>query len=143
MADALTLRVITPEEIALDTTTGSVQLPAVDGGMGVLPKHAPMVTALGTGLVSYTSDAGGLRGPQENDLFVSGGFAEVRDNTVRIVTETSERLGDIDVERAKSAEERARQRLQDRHPDLDLRRAQAAMARALLRLRFGERLKRR
>jgi len=144
MADSLTLRVITPETIALDTTTDSVQLPGVDGGMGILPKHAAMVAALGTGLVRYSAEGQDvMHAPVEQDLFVSGGFAEVRDNTVRIVTETSERVGDIDIQRAKEAEERARKRLLERHPDLDLRRAQAALARALLRLRFSERMRRR
>jgi F-type H+-transporting ATPase subunit epsilon len=139
MADALTLRVITPDAIALDTTAASVQLPAMDGGMGVLPRHAAMVTALGTGLVSYAGEGQA----HESDLFVSGGFAEVRDNTVRIVTETSERVADIDLERAKTSEQRARQRMTERHPDLDLRRAEAALGRALLRLRFGDLARRR
>jgi len=144
MADSLTLRVITPDEIALDVTASVIRLPGVDGEMGILPKHAPMVTALGTGLVSYSGQtAQGAHGVEESDLFVSGGFAEVRDNTVRVVTETSERVGEIDVERAKAAEERARQRLSERHPDLDLRRAQAALARAVLRMRLAGRTRRR
>lgn len=140
MVAPITLRVITPEKIVVDATAGIVRLPALDGSMGVLARHAPMVTALGTGVLSFTPvDADGSREGEEQVLFVSGGFAEVRENTVRVVTESSERATDIDLERAQAAEERARQIITERIPDLDLQRAQAALARAVLRLRIARR----
>lgn len=128
MAESLTLRIITPDSIVLDTPAGSVRVPALDGSMGVLSKHAPMVAALGAGELLYES--GGTR----TSMFVAGGFAEVRDNTVRVVSQASEPPGDIDVERARAAAERARERLRTRGADLDEARAEAALRRALMRV---------
>lgn len=136
MASDLTLRVITPERVLLDTTASSVKVPATDGLMGILPRHAAMVAALETGVLTYKE------GGQDVELFVSGGFAEVRQNTVRILTSVGERPEEIDVERAKAAVERARTRLA---PDkraaeetLDIARANAALRRALFRLQVGQ-----
>jgi len=138
MADTLTLRVITPESIAVDTTASSVKFPALDGLMGVLPRHAPMVAALDAGALTWTEDGA------ERDMFVSGGFAEVRGGTVRVVTEASEPASDIDVERAQRAAERARARLRRRTPAeegelFDLFRAEASMRRAIQRLNVAKR----
>ena len=136
MADALTLRVITPEKVALDQSVSSVRIPGVDGSIGILPRHAPMVAALDTGLLRYRTDAG------ESLLFVSGGFAEVRSNTVRVVTEAGEKPEEIDEERARKAEERARERLAQGRAltgePIDFLRAEAALQRALLRLQVRE-----
>lgn len=133
MAGELTLRVITPEKIALDTVADSVRIPAVDGSMGVLKRHAPMVAALDAGLLRYKS------GGQETVMFVSGGFAEVRANTVRVVTEAGEDVEAIDVERALAAEKRARERLSIRQSaggdPVDLLRAEASLRRAVMRIR--------
>ena len=134
MADALTLRVITPDKIVLDTTATSIRLPAVDGSMGVLSGHAPMVAALDVGELLYTENG------QQQSIFVSGGFAEVRSNTVRIVSEAGERPGDIDEARAREAEERARKRLDESRGlgaagSVDILRAELALRRARMRLR--------
>jgi len=132
MAGSLTLRVITPDRIVLDTTAEVVRLPAVDGSLGVLWNHAPMVAALDMGVMSYRADGA------DRPLFVSGGFVEVRDNTVRVVSEAGERPEEIDVERARAAEQRARQRLEEwRHgtEPVDLLRAELALRRAIFRLR--------
>ena len=107
--------------------------PAVDGGMGVLPRHAAMVVALDSGLLSWTTD-----GVREN-MFVSGGFAEVHDDTVRIVTEGSVAASEIDVERAMRAAQRARVRLRERRVEegtreFDVLRAEASLRRALMRV---------
>jgi F-type H+-transporting ATPase subunit epsilon len=136
MASDLTVRVITPERIALDTTAESVRIPALDGSMGILPRHARMVAALDVGLLRI-KDRG-----IELDVFVSGGFAEVRDNTVRVVTEAGERADEIDPERAREAEQRARERLShiaDSASAIDVLRAEAALHRALVRLRVRTR----
>ena len=138
MADRLTLRIITPEHIALDTTASSVSIPATDGSMGILPRHATMIAALEPGLLHFKQE-GGI----DVEMFVSGGFAEVRDNTVRIVCEAGERAEEIDVERAREAEQRARERL---HVDvtgpgtaIDSLRAEAALERARVRQRISGR----
>ena len=136
---ALTLRIITPESVLLDTTADAVRITALDGGMGILPRHAPMVTALGAGELSYTN------GGQESSLFVAGGFCEVRDNTVRVVADASERPEDIDVERAERARERAHARIHgvrvegEEAVDLDLVRAEFAMRKALVRMKIAKR----
>ena len=137
MAGSLTLRVITPDAIVLDEVTDTVVVPATDGLMGILPKHARMVTALASGSLKYT------RGGQEEHLFVSGGFAEVRNDTLRVITEASERPSEIDVERAERAAERARDRMKTRQVDegeaFDLVRAEASFRRALMRLKVAKR----
>ena len=136
MAGSLTLRVITPERIALDQSVSSVRIPGVDGSIGILPRHAPMVAALDVGLMRYRTDG------REEVMFVSGGFAEVRDNTVRIVSEAGEKPHEIDEARAREAEARARERLsQERAQEgepIDLLRAEVALKRALMRLETRE-----
>ena len=125
----LTLRVITPDKIALDTQADKVRLPGVDGSMGILPRHAHMVAALDAGELDYTV------GGKEHALFVSGGFAEVRDGTVRVVSPAGERPEEIDEARAAEAERRARERLDEvkTGEPIDILRAQAALRRAMLR----------
>jgi F-type H+-transporting ATPase subunit epsilon len=134
----LTLRVITPDRIALDQSVASVRLPGLDGSIGVLPRHAPMIAALDAGLLRYRTTPGG----PEEVLFVAGGFAEVRDNTLRVVSEAGEKPAEIDENRAREAEKRARERIAAGKADggepLDLLRADAALRRALMRLSARE-----
>jgi F-type H+-transporting ATPase subunit epsilon len=128
----LTLRVITPDKIVLDTQAEAVRVPAVDGAMGFLPRHANLVAALDVGLLTWRE------GGREQSLFVSGGFVEVKQDTVRVVSEAGERPSEIDVERARAAEMRARERLdQGRETGvvLDVLRAELALRRAQVRLR--------
>jgi F-type H+-transporting ATPase subunit epsilon len=136
MADALTLRVITPERVALDQSVSSVRIPGVDGSIGILPRHAPMVAALDAGVMRYRT------GGREETMFVSGGFAEVRDNTVRVISPAGELPTDIDEARARAAEARARERLSQKETlegePIDLLRAEAALKRALMRLQTRE-----
>jgi len=136
MAKALTLLVITPTRIALDQPVESLRVPGVDGHIGILPRHAHMLAALDVGLLRYRA------GGQQHALFVSGGFCEVRGETVRVVTEAGERPAEIDEERAREAERRARERLsqsrvQSGEP-IDELRAEAALQRALMRLQARE-----
>ncbi|NOT30423.1 MAG: ATP synthase F1 subunit epsilon, partial [Planctomycetes bacterium] len=101
----LTLRVITPDRIVLDTQAEAVRVPATDGSMGFLPRHAHLVAALDLGLLTWRE------GGKSQTLFVSGGFVEVKQDTVRVVSEAGERPSEIDVPRAREAEKRARERL--------------------------------
>lgn len=127
MAANFTLRVITPDRIALDTTVDSIKVPALDGSMGILPRHAAMVTALDSGELDFVT------GGKSESLFISGGFAEVRGATVRVVADAAERPSDIDVERADKAAERAKDRLRKAAKGVDVLRANAALRRALMR----------
>jgi F-type H+-transporting ATPase subunit epsilon len=126
----LTLRVITPDRIALDTQVSSVRIPGVDGSIGILPRHAHMVAAVDVGLLRYVEDG------VEKAMFVSEGFAEVKDNTLRVVSEAGERPEEIDEARAKEAERRARERLgrlRTTVDPVDVLRADLALRRALVR----------
>lgn len=136
MSGSLTLRVITPDRILVDTTVSEVKFPALDGSMGILPRHATMVAALDAGALSWTPLGEGAG--EQGQMFVSGGFAEVRRNTVRIVTEASEPASEIDVERAERSAERARTRLRGGGGEISLLefdqlRAEGALRRALMR----------
>jgi F-type H+-transporting ATPase subunit epsilon len=128
----LTLRVITPERIALDQQVDAVRLEALDGSLGVLPRHAPMVAALDIGFIRYKV------GGQESVMVSSGGFAEVHGDTLRVVTQASELPSEIDEARAREAERRARERLDQGRAQggeaIDIERAEASLRRALLRL---------
>ena len=144
MADSITLRVITPESVVLDTQVASLQFPGVDGSIGVMRGHAPMVAAVDSGELEYRESKGG----PETFFFVSGGFAEVRDNTVRIVTDACERPTDIDIKRAEEANQRARERLRarktlasDDQVPLDVLRAEAALRRAFVRMSIARKRK--
>ena len=131
MANTLTLRVITPDRIVLDTSVSAVRLPGVDGDIGVLPRHAHMVAAVGVGPLRY------VEGGTEKVLFVAEGFAEVKSNTLRVVCEAGERPDEIDVERAREAEKRARERMGSARvagvEPVDVLRAETALRRALMR----------
>ncbi len=136
MAGEFTLRVITPDRIALDTRVESVRLPGADGALGILPRHAPMVAVIAVGQLVYV-EAG-----ERKSLFVSNGFAEVRQNTVRVVCEAGELPEEIDVARAREAEKRARERLGRRgqtktmseEEAIDFLRAEEALRRAIMRV---------
>ncbi len=132
----LVVRVITPERIVVDTPARSLRVPATDGSMGIFPRHAGMVAALEPGLLSIRLDGG-----MEEEMFVAGGFAEVRGDTVRVLTAAGEKVSEIDVERARAAERRARERLARRggSDEIDHARALAALRRALARLQASAR----
>jgi F-type H+-transporting ATPase subunit epsilon len=130
----LTLRVITPDAIVLDEPVSSVRIPGLDGSLGILPRHAQMVAALDAGLLRYRN------GGADHFMYVSPGFAEVRDDTLRVVCEAASAVEDIDPERARAAEKRARERLEQARTggpeakEIDVARAEAALQRALMRL---------
>jgi len=124
------LEIVTPEQILFRDEVQFVVAPAVEGELGILRNHAPLVAALKIGVLRY-KDAQG----QEKKIAMSGGFMEVVDNTVRVLAETAEHGHEINVLRAKAAAERARQRLMQRDENINYTRAQLAMQRALARLK--------
>lgn len=127
------LEIITPEKTLYSGTVEHVRAPGIDGGFGVLPRHHPMVSALGAGCLHYR-EAGGL----EKQAVVSGGFSEVLRDRMTVLVETAELADSIDRERAVNARDRAKARLKTRRdPELDTDRAEAALTRALNRLRIA------
>jgi F-type H+-transporting ATPase subunit epsilon len=87
VAGALQVSVISPEQVLYEGTASSVTAPAFDGELGILPMHAPLMTLLGTGTLRVESSEGLKR------FQVSGGFLQVVDDTVRVVTEEASLVG--------------------------------------------------
>jgi F-type H+-transporting ATPase subunit epsilon len=107
--------------------------PGVDGELGILPHHAPLMTALQPGEIMIRKDG------VETYLVVSGGFLEVMGNLVTILADASEPSDEIDEERAQKAMEEAQRRLDSRDADLDLEQALTAVKRAGARLKVARR----
>ena len=124
------LRIVTPERVLFSGPVSSLQAPGSEGSFGVLARHAPMVAALKTGPLSFEEEAG------RRSMAVSGGFVEVSGEGVTVLAETAEYDSEIDVTRAETARDRARERL-SAQVDVDLDRARAALLRALTRLRVA------
>jgi F-type H+-transporting ATPase subunit epsilon len=128
MADTFQLEIVTPEKKVVETPAEEVQIPGKNGYLGVLPGHAPLITELAVGEITYRAQGG----PQI--LAVAWGFAEVLPDKVTILAETAERPSDIDVERARKARDRAQQRLTSGDTQVDVDRALNALHRAETRL---------
>ena len=133
----LNFEIITAERIVYSDEVDIVVAPGSEGQLGILPQHAPLMTMLQPGELMIR------KGGEEDSIFVSGGFMEVRDNKVIVLADTAERAEDIDTERAEQARARAENRISTRATDADLSRAQAAMLRSLMRLKVAEKNKKR
>ncbi len=133
MADTLQLEVVTPEKTVISEKVRIVTAPGSEGEFGVLAGHTPFLTALKIGVLTFKDEAGA-----EHKVFVNNGFAETLPNQVTILAESSERQGDIDMERAKRAMERAQRRLESKEAQIDFARAKAALMRAQIRLSIAE-----
>ncbi len=123
------LEIVTPRRTLFAAEVTSFSAPGVVGGFQVLVNHAPLLAALETGEVTLVEPGGA-----EARFATSGGFVEVRNNTVVLLAETAERSDEIDVVRARAARERAQARLSQRAQDVDLERARASLRRAVNRL---------
>jgi F-type H+-transporting ATPase subunit epsilon len=134
MADRLTIEVATPSRLVVAAAVDEVVAPGIEGYFGVLSGHAPFLTTLGIGELTYRI------GRDESRLAIAGGFAEVRNDKVIVLADSAERPEDIDRARAERAKARAEQRLAGRGQDeIDFTRAAAALARALTRLQVAGR----
>ncbi len=128
MADTLQLEIVTPERLVEKDVVTEIQIPGKNGYLGILPGHAPLITELGIGEITYIADRATYR------LAVAWGFAEVLPDKVTILAEVAEKAEEIDVERARRARERAEERLQSGSADVDFQRAQTALERAATRI---------
>lgn len=128
MAEVLTLEVVTPERLLVREAVTSVQVPAKNGYLGILPGHAPLLAELGTGFMNYETDS------RRWYLAVHGGFIEVLPDRMRVLATAAERAEEIDVERAKSAMKRAQEQVFNPSLGVDPAFALDEMARAQARL---------
>ncbi|HVN48315.1 MAG TPA: F0F1 ATP synthase subunit epsilon [Bacteroidota bacterium] len=126
------LEIITPRRIVFKGEVVSISVPGVVGGFQVLKNHAALLSSLNVGEVKLTDGSG-----NEFHFATSGGFVEVHDNSAVLLAETAERADEIDIERAKSARERAKKRLEEKEATLDPARATLALQRAQNRLHIA------
>ncbi len=129
------LEVVTPTGPVISEDVDIVTAPGVDGEFGILASHAPFLSTIRTGTLSYTKDK------STRYLMVSGGFSEVSNNKATFLVESAEHGIDVDVTRAMSAKERAEKRIaqaQSQSDKLNRTRAEAALQRAIARLHTAE-----
>jgi F-type H+-transporting ATPase subunit epsilon len=128
MADTFQLEIVTPTRLLVKEPAEEAQVPGASGYLGILPGHAPLITELAVGVISYKSNG------ETHNMAVAWGFAEVLPDRVTILAEAAERPDEIDVARAEEAKQRAEQRLKSNDPDVDFARAEDSLQRAETRL---------
>jgi F-type H+-transporting ATPase subunit epsilon len=133
LPEAIELIVVTPERQLLRETVVEVTIPGLEGALGVLPGHAPLMTELGIGELSYRS----ATSSQRIILSVVSGFAEVLSDRVTVLAETAERAEEIDLARAEAAKARADKRLASNDTNIDWDRASVSLQRALIRIQVA------
>jgi F-type H+-transporting ATPase subunit epsilon len=127
---SLKVNIVTPEKVAWEAEAVSVTIPGSEGYLGVWANHAPLVTGLQPGVLTIRiDDAGSTR-----YMACSGGFVEISANTVNIMTDSCEEAGEIDVDRARAALDRAKERLASGTGEVDVDRAMLARERAEARI---------
>jgi len=130
----LLLEIVTPERLAYSDTVDSVQLPGVEGELGVLPHHTPLVSMLGLGELRIRKDG------EVETFAIAGGFLQVRPDKVVVMAEMADMAAEIDLEKAAEARKEAERALEGGfHEGADLAAARAALQVALLRQRVAER----
>ena len=134
MINSLEAQILTPEGALFDGEVNGVRLPGAEGSFEVKPVHAPIISTLQPGLIVVRKTDG-----EELKFAVSGGLAEVHNNMLNLLAESAEPVGQIDVERARKAKERAEKRLKESpHDDsIDRERAEKAKARAENRIKLS------
>ncbi|PIQ99632.1 MAG: ATP synthase F1 subunit epsilon [Nitrospinae bacterium CG11_big_fil_rev_8_21_14_0_20_45_15] len=133
MADLLQLSIVTPEKLIVADDAEQVNIPGTEGDLGILFDHAPILTTMRAGTLSYQ------KGDETYSMVVSGGYAEVTENRVIILAETAEFRPEIDAERARAARKRAEETLS--RTDLnheEFEKAQKKLFRAIARLEESE-----
>jgi F-type H+-transporting ATPase subunit epsilon len=110
--------------------------PGADGVLGILPRHAPVVSSLKEGELEI------VRGEERELMAIGGGFLQVRDSHIIVMADAAERASEIDESRAEAARERAAQAVQGAGDDIDRERAMASLRRAEVRLSVAKRRRR-
>jgi F-type H+-transporting ATPase subunit epsilon len=131
------LDVVTAERVVFSDEVDVIVAPGIEGQLGILPHHAPLMTILKPGELLVRKDG------EEFSLVITGGFLEVRPDRVIVLADAAERVEEIDMARAEEAKRRAQEQLRERPPEVDTARAQAALLRALARLEVVQRRRKR
>ena len=125
--------IVTAERIVYSDEVDLVVAPGVQGELGILPNHVPIVTPLQPGEIRIR------RAGAEDLMAIGGGFLEVFQNKVIILADTAERADEIDLARAEAARQRAEERLRLRGSEVDATRAEVALRRSIMRIRVAQR----
>src|SRR5688572_14152195 len=132
MAEKLQLEVVTPERRVVEEAVDAVTIPGLGGELGILPGHTPLISQLQTGVLSFT------QGGTAQQLHVSGGFVEVKDDKVSVLAEVAERPEEIDAARARLQRERVEKQLNAwTGTEEDFERARAKLERSVVRLQLA------
>lgn len=132
-AESIELSVVTPERQLLRESVVEVVLPGARGELGILPGHAPLMTELGIGELTYRKEGGSPTG----GIAISQGFVEILGNRVTVLAETAERAAEIDIVRAEAAKARAEKKLASGDANIDWDLAVVALQRALIRIQVA------
>ena len=131
------LEIVTPEKMVFSDDVDAILAWGVEGQLGILPHHAPLMTMLQPGDLMYRKEN------REEYLTISGGFLEVRPDKVVVLADACERAEEIDVARAEAAKQRAQEALKTAVTGPDAALAEAALRRSLARLKAIEKIRRR
>jgi len=132
------LDIVTVERAVYSDDVDMVIAPGVEGELGILPHHTPLMTTLQAGELRIR------KGQEEISLAISGGFLEIRPDKVVVLADSAERADEIDISRAEEAKRRAQKRLAEKRiPGVDDARVEAALRRSLARLKVVETVRRR
>ena len=130
------LEIVTPEKMVFSDDVDLILAWGVEGQLGILPHHAPLMTMLQPGDLMYRKEN------REEYLTISGGFLEVRPDKVVVLADACERAEEIDVTRAEEAKNRAQEALKTAATGVDAAAAEAALRRSLARLKAVEKIRR-
>ena len=131
------LEIVTAERVVFSDDVDVVVAPGIEGQLGILPHHAPLMTMLLPGELQVR------QGGEEISMAISGGFLEVRPDRIIVLADAAERADEIDIARAEEAKRRAEEMLKRPIPEVDMARAEAALRRSLARLKVGARRRKR
>ena len=138
MPKVLNLTITTPEKIVYQETVEEIVLPTLQGEIGILPNHIPLVSILSAGEIRIKKQS------ETTLMAVSAGFIEVKNNNITILADTAEKAEEIDEQRAQAGRERALKLMQERGTDdVGLASAQAALAKELARLKVARKHRKR
>ena len=131
------LDIVTTERLVYSDLVNGVVASGIEGELGILPYHAPLLTVLQPGEIRIIKD-----GEEDNYMALTGGFLEVIANRVIVLADAAERADEIDEARAEEGIRRAQERIEHRTTDMDLERAMASLRRSQTRLKVVRRRRR-